>query len=139
MRLVPAFLKGRKDSKDQEHEYRMAQLQLESTQTKGDQELESASILGQMAAYRDAIKGQSQLTNVRWVDAVNATVRPFITYWWQALFTIYKVCIIVWAWDTANDLKAFADVIWTPNDMGILSMILGFWFVDRALKHQDKK
>ena len=74
-----------------------------------------------------------------WVDALNASVRPVLTYWWMLLFTIYKVATIVaacLAWTTLDD---FIANLWTVQDAGILAMIPGFWFVDRAIRKQQGK
>jgi len=84
-----------------------------------------------MQAYIEAIKGQSQLTGVRWVDAINQTVRPFVTYWWMVLLTVNKCVVIL----SAKSLSEMKELIWTTEDQGILAMILGFWFVDRAMKY----
>ena len=129
MRLIPELLKGKAETKNREHDYRMAELQLKIAQEHGVAGL--ATIQAQ--ALSQAIQGQSQITGVRWVDAVSSTVRPFVTYWWMLLFTIYKVCAILVAWQATTSLADFADQIWTENDWAILSTILGFWFVDRAI------
>jgi hypothetical protein len=50
------------------------------------------------------------------------------------LFTVYKVGFIVKVWQDSQSLSDFMLGIWTSNDWGILSMILGFWFVDRAIR-----
>ena len=143
LRFVPEILKLFTDSKDRDHEYRMTTLQLEIDKARaaqgidlvhaqGDVALQS----GEMQAYIEAIKGQGKITGVAWVDALNASVRPVITYWWMTLFTIYKAATIVaacMAWTTLDD---FISKLWTAQDAGILAMILGFWFVDRALRKQ---
>ena len=146
LRFVPEFMKFFSDKNDRDHEFRMSQLQLQIDQARSAQAIDlvhaqsqAAELSGQMQAYVEAIKGQSQLTGVKWVDAVNATVRPFITYWWMILFTVYKVATISVAWSTTITLADFASKIWTDNDWGILSMILGFWFVDRAIRKSQGK
>jgi len=65
-------------------------------------------------------------------------VRPMVTYWWMMLFTVYKIATIVAAYLAWTSLDDFFAKVWTVQDAGVLSMILGFWFVDRTIRHQTK-
>lgn len=141
LRFVPEILKLFTDQRDRDHEYRMTQLQLNIDKARADQAIdlvhaqgEAAAAIGEMRAYLEAIKGQAQLTGVKWVDALNQSVRPVITYWWMVLFTVYKIAAIVAAALAWTSLDAFLAKLWTAQDAGILAMILGFWFVDRSIR-----
>lgn len=158
LRFIPEILKMFSDGKDREHEYRMTQLQLEIDKGRAALQLDLVHAQGdestraaEMQAYIEAIKGQSVMSGVPWVDAMNQSVRPVVTFWWMALLTLYKLVIITVAsielWAAAKvagsitgfgpALTIFADRVWTSQDAGILAMILGFWFVDRAIRHQQ--
>jgi len=141
LRFVPEILKLFTDQRDRDHEYRMTQLQLDIDKARAQQGIdlvhaqgEAAAAVGEMQAYLEAIKGQAQLTGLKWVDALNQSVRPIVTYWWMALFTVYKLATIVAAALDWSTLDAFLAKLWTPQDAGILAMILGFWFVDRSIR-----
>jgi hypothetical protein len=144
LRFVPEIFKLFTDKRDRDHEYRMTELQLQIDQARATQGIDlvhaqgaAAIDAGEMQAYIEAIKGQGQITGVPWADALNATVRPVITYWWMALFTLYKTCLIIaacLAWTTLDD---FIAKLWTVQDAGILAMLLGFWFVDRSIRKQQ--
>jgi len=141
MRLAPEIFKLFTLKKDQDHEFRMTELQLKIDSARATQEIDKIhanqtleTIRGEMAAYMEALKGQSQMTGIKWIDGMNQSVRPFLTYWWMVLFTIYKVNVI---YNSAN-FSEFIKNLWTTDDAGILSMIIGFWFVDRALKYIKK-
>lgn len=155
MRLMPEVFKLFTAKGDQAHEYKMTQLQLEIDKARaaqgidlvhaqreaaisaGEMQARVEEAKGEMLAYIEAIKGQSAMTGVPWVDALNQSVRPVVTYWWQLLFTVYKIATI-WAaclaWTNLND---FVTKLWTAQDAGVLSMILGFWFVDRSLRKMN--
>lgn len=142
LRFVPEVFKMVNAKGERAHELEMTKLQIEIDKGRSQQKLSEiaaqgdlAQIQGQATAYMEALKGQSQLTGVRWVDALNATVRPFLTYWWMALFTVYKMTLIVDAWMSSISIKDFALRLWTPDDITTLSMILSFWFVDRVFRH----
>lgn len=142
MRLVPEVFKLVTLKKEQDHEYRMTELQLKIDRARADQEIDKLyanqsleAVRGEMSAYVEAMKGQGRMSGVKWIDGLNQSVRPVLTYWWQLLFSMYKFCTIVVAWRTTETFDEFTKAIWTSDDAAILSMILGFWFVDRAIKY----
>ena len=144
LRFVPEILKLFTDQRDRDHEYRMTQLQLDIDKARACQAIdlvhaqgESAQLAGEMQAYVEAIKGQGQMSGVPWLDALNQSVRPVITYWWMALFSVYKIATIVAAARAFTTLEAFIDRLWTVQDAATLSLIIGFWFVDRAIRRQQ--
>lgn len=141
LRLVPEILKLFTEKGDRDHEYRMTQLQLEIDKARAQQQIDLTHAQGQeamgvaeMNAYLEAIKGQGQMTGVPWIDAVNQSVRPFLTYWWMTLFTVYKISTLVMLANSSATMAQFVDAMWTVQDAGILAMILGFWFVDRSIR-----
>lgn len=160
LRFVPEIFKLFTEKADREHEYRMTQLQLQIDQARATQQIDLAHAQGDIAqqaadtqALIEAVKAQAVPTGIAWVDALNASVRPVITYWWMMLLSIYKLIMFVIASievylalqatkslsDALPILGGFVDKVWTVQDAGILSMILGFWFVDRAIRHNTGK
>lgn len=89
--------------------------------------------------YLAAIKGQGQMTGVGWIDALNQSVRPVVAYWWLMLFTIAKFATVAMAVTEYSTLAVFIEAVWTPQDAGILSMILSFWYCDRAIRKMSGK
>lgn len=159
MRLLPEVFKLFTLKRDQEHEFKMTKLQLEIDQARASQEIDKVhantaleAVRGEMAAYIEALKGQGQMTGNKFIDGLNQSVRPVVTYWWMVLLTIAKgITIAIAAFELYLAVKAseviaekialigeFPAKIWTSDDAGILSMILGFWFVDRAIKHMRR-
>ena len=155
LRFVPEILKLFTEAKDRAHELEMTKLQLSIDKARADQAIdlvhaqgETQQAVTQMQAYLAAMEGQGKMSGVPWVDAMNQSVRPVVTYWWMALLTLYKIVITIVAtielyaaMKVASGIVGFgpalttyADRVWTPGDAGILAMILGFWFVDRAIR-----
>jgi hypothetical protein len=141
MRLLPEVFKLFTLKRDQDHEFRMTKVQLEIDAARAQQDIDKIhanqaleAIRGEMGAYAEALKGQSQMTGVPFIDGLNQSVRPVLTYWWMAIFSIHKAYSI----SMATDFNDMMSRIWTDNDAGILSMILGFWFVDRAMKYINR-
>ncbi len=144
LRLIPFLADLFKQRSDQSHELAMTQLQLQIDQAHATQAIDlahaQASIAasaGEMAAWSEAIEGQSTVTGAGWVDALDASVRPVLTYWWcLALYTAAKVVAIMVAWRAGTPLAAFAAILVTEFDTAIIGSIFSFWFVDRAIRKQ---
>lgn len=146
LRFVPEIIKLFTEQRDRDHEYRMTRLQLDIDKARAAQAIdlvhaqgEVATAAGELQAYIEAIRGQSQLSGVRWVDAMNASVRPVVAYWWLMLYTIAKIATVTSLISDSATLSAFVDTAWTDNDAGVLSMILGFWYCDRSLRRMSGK
>lgn len=146
LRFVPEVFKFFTDKSDKDHEFRMSELQLQIDQARAGQQIDLAHVQGDIAqqaadsqALIEAVKAQASPTGVKWVDALNASVRPIITYWWMVLFTVYKIANITAVCLHWQGLDDFITRLWTIQDAGILSMLLGFWFVDRAMRHNSNK
>jgi hypothetical protein len=141
-RLIPFVVDFFKQRQDAEHEYRMTQLQLQIDQARASQQIdiahaqaEIASNAGEMAAWAEAIKGEATRTGIGWVDAISATVRPVLTYWWCLVLYTTAKGFLVWAAIKANaPPAAFAAILVTEFDTAVIGSIFSFWFVDRALR-----
>lgn len=146
LRFIPEIFKLLNAKGDRDHEYRMSTLQLQVDKARSEQEIdkvhaqsEASEVAGHMQALIETIKGQSQLTGVKFVDALNSLVRPLLTFWWMAIFTAFKTTVIVDAWYNFASWKTFGQQVWTDNDWAVLSGIISFWFVDRAIMRMQKK
>jgi hypothetical protein len=74
----------------------------------------------------------------RWLNflnGINVSVRPFLTYWWCiVLHTGNKVLLAYIAIAEKTPLAELSAIIYTDFDRGVVGSIIGFWFVDRALR-----
>lgn len=146
-RLFPFVVDFFKARSDQAHELAMSTLQLQIDQARAGQALDLAHAQagialeqGEMDARLAAIKSQGQPTGVPWVDALSASVRPILTYYWcVGLYGTSKVLMAAIAWSEKSPLAAYLQILTTEFDRGVIASILGFWFVDRALKTRAAK
>lgn len=144
LRLIPEGIRYFSEKKDRDHEFRMTELQLKIDTARSEHEIDkvhaqgdAAAQAGEMQAFIEAIKMQGQLTGVKWIDGLNSSVRPVVTYWWLILFTVYKAALLVSSYYYFTTWDNFIAKLWTAQDAGTLSMILGFWFVDRSIRKQN--
>lgn len=142
LRLIPFFVDFFKQKQDADHEYRMTTLQLQIDQARAAQKIdlahaqaEIAANAGEMAAWADAIKGESGKTGIGWIDALSASVRPVLTYYWViGLYGSAKVIQVLVAIDARTPLAGYVPILITEFDQTVIGSMLSFWFVDRALR-----
>lgn len=142
LRLIPFFVDFFKQKQDGDHEYRMTQLQLQIDQARATQQIdlahaqaEIAANAGEMAAWADAIKGESGKTGIGWIDALSASVRPVLTYYWViGLYGSAKVIQVLVAVQANTPLAGYVPILITEFDQTVIGSMLSFWFVDRALR-----
>ena len=139
-RMGPEVLKLFTAKRDADHEYRMTELQLRIDQARANQALDLAHAQGAMAAdlaemqaQSEALKQQAASSGIAWVDALSASVRPVLTYWWcLVLYTAAKAILVIGVWPVhAADLAA---LLLTDFDRSVVASIIGFWFTDRVLR-----
>ena len=131
---LPEGIKLFREKKDREHELTILHFQLETQKQGHVQRLEEinaqADINESQALYKSA-----EPVGIGWVDALNASVRPVVTYSFFFLYAVVKYAqAYAFSGNTANFIQSLA-MTWTPEDMGIFSAIMGFWFGQRSMKH----
>lgn len=145
-RIIPLVMDFFKQKQDMAHELRMLAANLEMEKQRGlNRDLEIQAMTAQAVDTRwadglvEALRGQMQVTGDKWLDRLNVSVRPILTYWWTIfMYTGAKIVMIVVAWQADEKLANFAPLLLTDFDRGVVGSIIGFWFVDRALRKQNQ-
>jgi len=139
-RLFPSILDFFSRKRDLEHELLLLdrQMDLEKLRWQAKEReivLQSdATAEAEWAKALPAAMTQAQ-SGIRWIDAVNASVRPLLTYWWcLLLYTGYKAILVWVAIEDAEPLPVIAMTLVTEFDRAVIGSIIGFWFLDRALR-----
>jgi len=122
----------------------MTELQLRIEQARSVQALDLVHAQGAMAAdtaelhaWAEAVKGEGTGIGVRWVDALSATVRPVLTYWWcLVLYSSHKAVLVGVGLSERLGMAQLAPVVLTDFDRSVVASIIGFWFTDRALRRR---
>lgn len=142
LRLIPEYLNIQDKAKARDHEFRMFDLQLEADKLRSklriDEarvEVEGKEILAEIGAITDAAKAQATQTGVKFIDGLNASVRPVLTYWWcVVLYTVNKGVLMFLALKSGLPLEQIAGTVFTEFDASVVASMIGFWFVDRAIR-----
>lgn len=141
-RLLPELGKLWEGDRLRKHELELLDKQLELDKARAEYKLDEIKVSGEIQldakdadVFLEAVKAQGQKTGIEWVDAWNAIIRPLITTWNViVMYTAYKICSGILIFRSNLDVVASIKEIWTPTDQAIMLSIIGFWFVDRALR-----
>jgi hypothetical protein len=141
-RLVPEILKLLDAKAERAHELARLDKQFDFQKLTGQQKIEEAVLdantkfdVAAFSALAESVKGQSQLTGNPFIDGLNMTVRPVVTYTLLALYVLSKLAALTLG--TANGLNTWESIlaIYTAEDRALFSGILTFWFINRTLRN----
>lgn len=141
-RIFPEIMKLWDKANERKHELALLDKNIEYDRLRGEMALkqiaaEADVILGkaEMEAIIEATKAQGKTTGVRWVDAINALMRPLITFWW--VIVLYTAALVVQFYGLLSYGESTVMALLTvfgAQEKSIALSIIGFWFVDRAIR-----
>lgn len=142
-RLAPEVLKFMDKGNERKHELAMFTLQTDLEKMRGQFKMEEKYVdysVSQLDTIKEAFKEQSATAQAsyKWVAALSALVRPGITYILFGLYVAMKITALVYGMQNGASWVAVIRESWTPEDFGMLNMILTFWFVGRAIEKYQK-
>ena len=126
----PDLLKLWKDGADRKHELAILQMQLEQQRQGHVNRLEEIQIAADGIEARALYKTYS--IGIKWVDALNGTVRPVLAYSFFLLYSAIKYAQISLLLDFTPILEALP-LIWHGEDQTIFAGIISFYFGQRAM------
>ena len=137
LRLAPEVLKFFDAKNERGHELRMLEAEMKFAQVKGEiamRQTEAQMTMAEVDAIGEAFKEQSATARAagKWVAAVSALVRPFVTYLFVMAYAAVKTAAFLIALEQNGDWKQVALTMWGVDDMAVLNMVLSFWFVGRV-------
>lgn len=98
---------------------------------------DSSQMVGAIEALKEALKGQFQVTGSKFVDFLNFSVRPVLTYLIVGPYALGKFAVFIALLWTGHALDASAvqaalAATYTAADMAIVSGIINFFFLGRV-------
>jgi hypothetical protein len=125
-RLAPEILKWLDRKGERGHELAMQDKALEFEKLRGAQRMAEIGAVGDAAwntgaieALKEAVAGQGRASGVKWADALSASVRPVITYWFMSLYCAAKTAAFAAA--VAGDASWGTAILhaWTEADQAL--------------------
>lgn len=137
LRIAPEVFKFFDRKNERQHELAMLNTEMQFAQIKGEiamHQVQGQISIAELGAISAAVKEQGETArSAGWfVAALSALVRPLVTYWFVALYSLHKLATLSMAYQANADWRVVMITHWTTNDAAILSMILGFFFVGRV-------
>ena len=126
----PDLLKLFRDHQDRQHELTILQMQMEQQQQGHTNRLEEIHVEADIAESRALYK--TFYSGIKWVDALNGTVRPVLAYCFFLLYFTIK-CMQFAVVDLTNPLPWHIDMLWAVEDQAIFAGIISFYFGQRAM------
>ncbi len=118
----PDLLKLFRDTQDRKHELKILEMQMVQQAQGHTNRLEEIHVEADIAESRALYKTYN--TGIRWVDALNGTVRPVIAYSFFILYAVVKIM---------QFSAGLPWLLWTPEDQAIFAGIISFYFGQRAM------
>jgi hypothetical protein len=136
-RIAPEIMKMLDRKNEREHELRMVGAEMEFAKIRGEiamRQVDAAMTISELDAMQAALKEQGQTARAagKFVAAISALVRPMVTYWFVVMYSAVKIISITLAIQQGGDWQQVIIESWNAEDMGMLMMILTFWFVGRV-------
>lgn len=142
LRLAPEVLKWVDRKDERKHELSMFQQRCELEKQQGSQKLaeigaqhQSNVDSGVLEAFQAAIESQAKMAEAAggWAASISAGVRPILTYWAWALYSIAFVLLLWITWQVSRDPAQIVKLVLTADFMALLAGITNYWFLDRTL------
>jgi hypothetical protein len=142
-RLAPEVLKWLDRRGERSHEVAMMQAEMEFAKIRGEimmRQTEAVMTVAELDAMTVALKEQGQTARAagKFVAAISALVRPLVTYWFVVMYSAVKVVSMSMAIQQGSDWKDVIVNSWSDADMGMLMLVLTFWFVGRVWEREKR-
>ena len=136
-RLIPEGIKLFDRKNERAHELAMLEAEMEFAKLRGqivEKQTQAVMTAAELSAMEQAFieQGKTAAKAGKFVSAVSALVRPLVTYWFVTLYSLVKFATFSIAMAQGGKWQDVVLSIWSQDDMGILTLILTFWFVGRV-------
>lgn len=129
--IIPEIIKYFKDISDKKHEHALLTQHIKCTNKEKLREIEDMRIV------RDILEQESLYTTYycknKWINALNASVRPLIAYCFFSLY-VYVKYVQYMAVTKSDNLLDYLNILWTLDDQAIFAGIISFYFGQRTFR-----
>lgn len=131
--FLPKMLSFFEDKRDQAHELRLMEKQLEQRIKLGEQKLQFMNVDADIRETEALQKNQAQITvkSSQWIINLSSSVRPIMTY---LLFIEFMALTVMLSADWI-DLGMY-DRIWSNEIQAVWAAVVSFWFGQRSFNRK---
>jgi len=132
---LPEFFKLFREGQDRKHELAIFDRQIEQQKLGHAQRLEEINVQADVAETQALYNYANRPTGVPWVEALQASVRPVITYAFFLVFATVKVAMLIgFMKETGIAFGAALQMLWDAETQALFAAVMSFWFGARALQ-----
>ena len=132
--IFPEFLKLFRDSQDRKHELAILDRQIEQQRLGHSQRLEEIQIAADVAESQALYSYASHPTGSPRVEALQASVRPVITYAFFLVFAVVKISALATLLQTDGiTMAAVLQATWDEETHALFAAVMSFWFGSRQI------
>ena len=145
LRLAPELLKFFGQNAQNAHELAMQDKQLAFLQVQGQMKLQEIAAQGNIDMVKSQLDAISSVNATQaaesaaggwFIAAINALVRPIVTFYIFGLWGAYTLACLLNAYHQSGNAITALMSVWTQDDASMLSMIASFYFVGRVWDKQ---
>jgi hypothetical protein len=128
--LFPQIIKYFFDKNDKKHELEILRLQLAASKGVRRSKLEAAKL--EFDAVEVKHLYSTYKSGIKWIDALNASVRPILAYSFFVIYASIKLMQYFALADVMNFMELY-ELLWTLEDQAIFAGIISFYYGQRAI------
>ena len=155
-RVIPKIMEIYDKQKEREHERLMLDLQMKADGARAQLEMQKLEVQGNITQQVEELRAIVAATNAQakpaqrtgnWFldgllvfsEIASSLVRPLLTYWYcVAAYGAYKVATYFIVMQSGATWYNAVTMLWTSSDHAVMFSIIGFWFVDRAIRKREQ-
>ena len=122
--IIPEFIKLRNDSHDKAHALKIIDKQIEYSRISKEHMLDAVFIRSDLQESILLSKHTVHKIGISWIDGLNGTVRPLITYCFFGMYVYFKVL--------QYKHLDYIGIVWSVDDQAIFASIISFYFGQRT-------
>jgi len=132
---LPQIFKHFQDKADKAHELAIMDKQIQAQKEIATQKLEEVRIQAEAEEAKSMYEFASkQSSGYKWVDSVNAMVRPIISYGFFFLFCYITVNVLIYSVSMGLNALEIKQTIWDEEAQALFAAIISFYFGARAFR-----
>lgn len=137
--LLPSIVKIFERKQELQHDIEIAKLQMDAAKQGAQFQLDLASIKADSAEGDSLRSHDASLDGGKFINALRAFVRPFITYTFFFLFCAVKIAAAYVMINNGLSIPDMLNAVWDTETMALFSTVIAFWFGSRTLEKMDSR
>ena len=129
--LIPEIIKYLKDNRDKQHELNILAQQIKYSKLHTSNQIEEINLTRD--AMEQAALYNTYKTEIKWIDALNGSVRPALAYSFFIMYVSVKY-LQYHAISSSAHVIEHLEVIWNIEDQAIFAGIISFYYGQRTFR-----